>query len=88
MADLRVLRNLWTEDGARSVFASLVTHCVYHRIPTANNIGNPNDLYNDGNSTVDERKNAKDLILRLDGHVDTLDVSAFNVSKAWITQEK
>jgi hypothetical protein len=31
VADLRVLRNLWTEDGARSVFASLVTHCVYHR---------------------------------------------------------
>lgn len=31
MADLRILRNVWTEDGARSVFASLVTHCVYHR---------------------------------------------------------
>ena len=31
MADLRVLRNIWTEDGARSVFASLVTHCVHHR---------------------------------------------------------
>lgn len=31
MADLRVLRNVRTEDGARSVFASLVTHCVHQR---------------------------------------------------------
>jgi len=35
VADLRVLRNVWTEDGARSVFASLVTQCVYHRHGTA-----------------------------------------------------
>jgi hypothetical protein len=28
MLDLRVLRDLWTEDGARNVFAKLVTHCV------------------------------------------------------------
>lgn len=31
MIDLRTLRNVWTEDGARAVFASLVTHCVHHR---------------------------------------------------------
>ena len=31
MADLRVLRHLWTEDGTRSIFASLVTHLVFHR---------------------------------------------------------
>lgn len=38
MADLRVLRNVWTEDGARSVFASLVTHCVYQRHGSASAI--------------------------------------------------
>lgn len=28
MLDLRVLRDIWTEDGARSVFAELVNQCV------------------------------------------------------------
>lgn len=35
MLDLRVLRDLWTEDGARSVFARLVTHCVRKHHPSA-----------------------------------------------------
>jgi hypothetical protein len=44
MLDLRVLRDLWTEDGARSVFARLVTHCVKKHHPSALSIRpNPGD---------------------------------------------
>lgn len=35
MLDLSVLKNLWTEDGAREVFAQLVTHCVASNHPGA-----------------------------------------------------
>ena len=35
MIDLRVLRDLWTEDGARSVFAELVTQSVRSIYPSA-----------------------------------------------------
>lgn len=35
MLDLRVLRDLWTDDGARNIFASLVTHCVKMHHPSA-----------------------------------------------------
>ena len=35
MIDLRVLRNHWTEDGARSVFAELMNQCVRSIFPTA-----------------------------------------------------
>ncbi len=35
MLDLRVLRDLWTEDGARRVFSQLVTHCVRSDYPDA-----------------------------------------------------
>jgi hypothetical protein len=38
MIDLRTLRDLWTEDGARSVFAELVTHCVRFIQPGARSI--------------------------------------------------
>jgi hypothetical protein len=35
MIDLRVLRDLWTEDGGRSVFAELVNQCVRSVYPGA-----------------------------------------------------
>lgn len=35
MIDLRVLRDLWTEDGARAVFAELVNQCVRSVYPGA-----------------------------------------------------
>lgn len=35
MLDLRILRDRWTEDGAREVFAELVTHCVRSVAPGA-----------------------------------------------------
>lgn len=44
MLDLSVLKNLWTEDGAREVFAQLVTHCVRANHPGARAIRpNPGD---------------------------------------------
>ena len=44
MLDLSVLKNLWTEDGARAVFADLVTHCVRANHPGARAIRpNPGD---------------------------------------------
>jgi hypothetical protein len=38
MIDLRVLRDRWTEDGARSIFATLVTQCVKATYPSAGTI--------------------------------------------------
>lgn len=38
MLDLRVLRDLWTEAGAREVFAQLVTQCVCHAYGSAGQI--------------------------------------------------
>lgn len=35
MIDLRILRDRWTEDGAREIFAELVTHCVRSVAPGA-----------------------------------------------------
>lgn len=36
--DLRVLRDLWTEEGSRSVFAALVTQCARAQHPSARSI--------------------------------------------------
>jgi hypothetical protein len=38
MIDLRILRDRWTEEGARSVFAQLVTQCVKTTYPAAGTI--------------------------------------------------
>lgn len=38
MLDLSILKNLWTEDGARDIFARLVTHCVRSHFPGATTI--------------------------------------------------
>lgn len=38
MIDLRVLRDLWSEDGARAVFAELVNQCVRTIYPNARSI--------------------------------------------------
>lgn len=35
MIDLRILRDLWTEEGGRSVFAELVTQCARTQYPSA-----------------------------------------------------
>lgn len=38
MLDLRRLSDLWTDDGARAIFAHLVTHCVRSIYPSARQV--------------------------------------------------
>ncbi|MDF2440892.1 MAG: hypothetical protein JWN98_1876 [Abditibacteriota bacterium] len=66
---------------------TIITHCVYHRIPTASNIAQPYDLY----TTPADDAGAKDIILRLDGSVKLTDVAEFNAGGAadkskWVQQ--
>jgi prepilin-type N-terminal cleavage/methylation domain-containing protein len=67
---------------------TVITHCVFHRPQTANNVTSPDLLYN---SDSDPR-NARDIVLRLDGSTRAYNVSEFatatssNPSK-WQTQD-
>ncbi len=73
--------------------ATIITHCIYHRLPTANNINNPGELY--GPAPVDGA-NVKDIVLRLDGAAKAVDVSQWNpttsttdpTTNIWETQTK
>jgi type II secretory pathway pseudopilin PulG len=58
--------------------STIITHCVYHRLPTASGkIFAPYEIYD----PADPGKGAmaKDIILRRDGSAKVLDVSKFNV---------
>jgi prepilin-type N-terminal cleavage/methylation domain-containing protein len=65
----------------------IITHCVYHRIPTASRLGNPNNLY----QTPANDTGAKDIVLRLDGSAKAYDVTTFKGTSAetstWVTQK-
>lgn len=65
---------------------TVITHCIFHRVPTANNLSSAAQLYSP--PTGDDPKGARDLILLLDGSVKTLDVSGFNAGtpSKWQTQ--
>ena len=58
---------------------TIITHCVYHRPNTANDVALPAELYKTPNPNGST--GARDIILRLDGSVKTVDVStpAWNV---------
>jgi prepilin-type N-terminal cleavage/methylation domain-containing protein len=66
--------------------STVITHCVYHRIPTANRLGSPADLY----KVAANDTGAKDIVLRLDGSARTLDVVSFKGASAdqssWVLQ--
>ena len=65
---------------------TVITHCVYHRLPTASKLNNPQELYYNADPTVGQ--GAKDLILLLNGEVKTLDVaSAGDANGQWQTQK-
>ncbi len=51
---------------------TIITHCVYHRPNTANDVALPAELYKP--APVDS-KGARDIILRLDGSAKAVDVS-------------
>lgn len=63
---------------------TIITQCVYHRLPTTNVVGNY-DIYNaDGSG-----QGAKDIVLRLDGTAKVIDVSTANFATgdAWAVQK-
>ena len=65
--------------------STIITHCVFHRLPTANNLTAAGQLGYGGDSG-----NAHDIVLRLDGTVRSLNVSTWNVPATggtkWQTQ--
>ena len=67
---------------------TIITHCVYHRPNTANDLALPTDLYNTANQVPapaapvpGDGTGARDIILRLDGTAKLTDVS----TPAWNT---
>ena len=65
---------------------TIITHCVYHRVPTSNNLAQPQQLY----PLADAGTNSKDIVLRLSGAADTVDVTTWEAdpTKPWATQRK
>ncbi len=65
---------------------TIITHCVYHRLPTASNLNNPSELYYSTDPTVGQ--NARDIVLLLSGEAKPLDVSPWgNANGQWQTQK-
>lgn len=56
---------------------TIITHCVFHRTQTAEDITTPDQLYSTTTPPVSPR-GARDLILRLDGSAKPYDVTEFN----------
>ncbi len=65
--------------------STIITHCVYHRPQTANDLALPTDLYNTATpgspaGVPGDGTGARDIVLRLDGSAKAVDVSQWNVS--------
>ena len=62
--------------------STIITHCVYHRPNTANDLALPTDLY--AAPPIGDGTGARDIILRLDGSAKAVDISApaWNVGDA------
>jgi hypothetical protein len=56
--------------------STIITHCAFHRLQTANNINSPGELYTTGPDI--DGANARDIVLRLDGTAKPVDVSKWN----------
>ncbi len=54
--------------------STIITHCVYHRPQTANDLALPTDLY--ATPAIGDGTGARDIVLRLDMTAKTVDVSA------------
>ena len=57
---------------------TIITHCVYHRLQTANSVNVPGDLYVT-NPQVNPA-NVRDIVLRLDGSARAVDVSKWKTA--------
>lgn len=65
--------------------STIITHCVWHRVPTAGDLSAPGELGYGGDSS-----SARDIVLRLDGSVKSVGVSAWKnaapTQNKWQTQ--
>lgn len=64
--------------------STIITHCVYHRVQTANDLFAPGELGYAGDAS-----NVRDMVLRLDGSTKSVDVSPWKTNAAdnkWQTQ--
>ena len=59
---------------------TIITHCVYHRPNTANDIALPTDLYQTPTTVPGDGTGARDIVLRLDGSAKPVDVSQWNTA--------
>jgi prepilin-type N-terminal cleavage/methylation domain-containing protein len=59
---------------------TIITHCVYHRLPTSN-LAKPTDIYTDTANAA----GASDIVLRLDGTAAKADVTTWKGEK-WMKQ--
>ena len=65
---------------------TIMTHCIFHRIQTANDLNSPQEL-TDGAMT-EGKKLARDIVLRLDGSARALDVSSWKPNDVWRQHDK
>lgn len=64
--------------------STIITHCVFHRVATANRLSAPGDLY--GPAPLDSN-NARDIVLKLDGSVKAVNVSGWQApTNLWQNQ--
>ncbi len=65
---------------------TIITHCVYHRVPTSANLAQPQQLY----PLAEAGANSKDIVLRLDNSASAIDVTTWeaDVTKPWATQRQ
>lgn len=70
--------------------STIITHCVYHRPNTANDLALPTDLYLTPTPIAGDGKGARDIVLRVDGTVKVTDVSApeWNTPDTTVTPNK
>jgi len=67
--------------------STIITHCIHHRLQTANSVNSAGELY--GPAPVDSA-NVKDVVIRLDGNAKAVYVSQWNTAdpatNLWQTQ--
>lgn len=63
--------------------STIITHCVYHRVPTANNLSAPSMLYV---APTVEGSNSRDIVARLEPSSKNSDVSAWSDQFTWQKQ--
>ena len=70
--------------------STIITHCVYHRPNTANDLALSTDLYQTPTPIAGDGTGARDIVLRLDGTAKLTDISgpAWNTLDTTVTPNK